>query len=190
MQLTEDVMTWNTSDVKKRTPHNRYLYINARGSNFESFKACKRRQSALHSRSRVVRSSSKCRDNMRQMWPLWSLRPGMDRASKVLTVGYFNEDKVMWPVHFELEWAYNWATQQGGVVKAGANAAYRQRGHISFSETHGSWHPVMWCDFTRIGRPTTKTKTTKKNTKKLVNGTKKKHSGVLLHARCIVQCND
>ena len=70
MQLTEDVMTWNTSDVKKRTPHNRYLYINTRGDNFESFKACKRRPSALHSRTRVVRSSSKCRDNMRQMWPL------------------------------------------------------------------------------------------------------------------------
>ena len=138
MQLTEDVMTWNTSDVKKRTPHNRYLYINTRGDNFESFKACKRRPSALHSRTRVVRSSSKCRDNMRQMWPLWSLRPGMDRASKVLNVGYFDEDKVMWPVHFELEWAYNWATQVGGVVKAGANVAYRQRGHISFSETHGS----------------------------------------------------
>lgn len=138
MQLTQDDMTWNTNDMKKRTPHNRYLYINARNDDFKGFQVCRRRRSALHSRSRDIRSSKKCRDDMHQTWPLWSLRPAMDRAEKVLNVGYFDESDDMWPVHFELEWAYNWATQKGGVCKAGAYAAYRQSGHISFSETYAS----------------------------------------------------
>jgi len=68
--------------------------------------------------------------------PLWSLRPGMDRVSKILSIGLFNTSKAMWPVHFELAFAMAWVLQPGGVTKAGIICTKRQTGHISFSETN------------------------------------------------------
>ena len=52
-------------------------------------------------------------------WPLYSLRPCINRVSTMLPLGYFNTSKKKWPVQFEFEYAYKWA-QQGlkkGIMK-------------------------------------------------------------------------
>ena len=135
MQFTEDSSRCHHLDDRRvRTPSGKYIYVRERDDDFSHYRRCKRKSSELQMRSRISRFV--CREEDESLeWPLWSLRPGMDRVSKVLEVGYFSTNAKMWPVHFELEWAYNWATQKGGVVKAGAYVAFRQAGHVSFSET-------------------------------------------------------
>lgn len=52
-------------------------------------------------------------------WPLYSLRPCINRVSTMLPLRYFNTSKEKWPVQFEFEYAYKWA-QQGlkkGIMK-------------------------------------------------------------------------
>lgn len=52
-------------------------------------------------------------------WPLYSLRPCINRVSTLLPLGYFNNSPEKWPVQFEFEYAYKWV-QQGlkkGVMK-------------------------------------------------------------------------
>ena len=52
-------------------------------------------------------------------WPLYSLRPCINRVSTMLPLGYFNTSKEKWPVQFEFEYAYKWV-QQGlkkGIMK-------------------------------------------------------------------------
>ena len=56
-----------------------------------------------------------------------------DSKEKVLAVGYFNTDPKFWPVHFELEWGYNWITQPGGVTKALSICSRQDKKHRSFS---------------------------------------------------------
>lgn len=54
-----------------------------------------------------------------QKWPLYSLRPCINRVSTMLPLGYFNNSPEKWPVLFEYEYAYKW-DQQGlkkGVMK-------------------------------------------------------------------------
>ena len=102
----------------------------------ESFASCARPKDAMWRRDYVP--DGDCRDPGGMpgvYWPLWSLRPGMDVASRVCQVGYFTESPLFWPIHFELEWAYRWAMLPGA-VKAGKTCAIRQPGHVSFSETH------------------------------------------------------
>lgn len=111
---------------------------------YSMYKSCKRSSSStrlgrnldpsIRWGSSGKKQPARCWDDDYEHWPLWSLSPGIDRASRVLSVGYFNTDPDFWPVHFELEWAYNWA-MQGGVKKAGVEMAFRQKGHRSFSET-------------------------------------------------------
>lgn len=132
------------------TPHNRYIFIEHFPNNDYDFKTlckcnskkccCKRKKNELKARSKTIKQHKKCKECFsdkceKDKWfPNWSLRPGIERREKVLAVGYFNTDPKFWPVHFELEWAYNWITQPGGVTKAISVCSKRQDGHISFSD--------------------------------------------------------
>lgn len=48
-------------------------------------------------------------------WPLYSLRPSINRVSTLLPLGYFNNSSEKWPVQFEFEYAYKWC--QSGLKK-------------------------------------------------------------------------
>tara|TARA_B110001469_G_C9628727_1_gene314178 strand:+ start:260 stop:1105 length:846 start_codon:yes stop_codon:yes gene_type:complete len=41
-------------------------------------------------------------------WPLYSLRPGVDKVSKILQNGYFDTSEDKWPFIFEYDYAYKW----------------------------------------------------------------------------------
>lgn len=41
-------------------------------------------------------------------WPLFSLRPGIDRINDILNSGIFNENSKKWPIQFEFEFALQW----------------------------------------------------------------------------------
>ena len=43
-----------------------------------------------------------------QSWPLFSLRPGIDRVKTILSTGYFDEDAELWPWKFEMIYAGRW----------------------------------------------------------------------------------
>jgi hypothetical protein len=127
LQLTED--NWEDDyDYSIVLPNNkRKIFVQTKHLPYKGFAHCKR--------IKEFYQHELCRDHGNEDWPLWSLRPGMDRVSKVLAVGLFNTDPKFWPVDFELEWAWNWVMQPGGVTKAGILCAKRQEGHKSFSET-------------------------------------------------------
>jgi len=147
IQISEDD---NHKSIQRlHTPHNRYLFIQHTPDKTYEFKTickcnskkccCKRNKNKLKTKSKNIKQNPKCKecytkkcDN--KWWPLWSLRPGMDKKEKILSVGYFNTDPKFWPVHFELEWSYNWITQPGGVTKAISICSKRQQGHQSFSD--------------------------------------------------------
>ena len=50
-------------------------------------------------------------------WPLYSLRPCLDRVSTILKIGRFDESPEKWPVHFEYDYALEW-------VKSGNKGVY------------------------------------------------------------------
>ena len=51
-------------------------------------------------------------------WPLFSLRPGIDRVSTILKVGYFNNSKDKWPITFEYDYSLDWVqVGKKGVLK-------------------------------------------------------------------------
>ena len=131
LQLTED--QWQDDYIKiLKTPYRRNIYVQT-NRDFSHYSQCKRRTKRSRN-SKKLKPKSTCKEeNTNLDWPLWSLRPSMDNAERVLQVGYFTEQKQFWPVHFEIEWAYNWATLPN-IIKAGAECAYRQKGHRSFSE--------------------------------------------------------
>ena len=47
-------------------------------------------------------------DNVRFGWPLFSLRPGLNRAQFCRHVGRFDENPRMWPVKFERDFGLRW----------------------------------------------------------------------------------
>ena len=65
------------------------------------------------------------------MWPLYSLRPSINRVSQYAKIGYFSEDVKLWPVVFEYEYAVRWI--ESGAIKAIIDPyiAIRQPNHIS-----------------------------------------------------------
>lgn len=129
LQLTEDI--WQEDHCKVLdTPHKRKIYIQTY-DDYSEYEQCKR----TGKKRRKFRPHPKCRSNKSLPWPLWSLRPGIDVVERVLEVGYFTEDPDFWPVHFELEWAYNWS-MLCNIVKGGVECAKRQGGHKSFSEKY------------------------------------------------------
>lgn len=130
LQLTED--NWEEDhDYSVVLPKTRKkIYIQTKHFPYKGYSHCIRTGNNSKSIEKL------CRDFGQDEWPLWSLRPGMDRVSKILSVGLFNVSKAMWPVHFELDFALNWVLQPGGVVKAGIKCTKRQKGHVSFSETN------------------------------------------------------
>ena len=48
-------------------------------------------------------------------WPLFSLRPGVDRAAHVLRSGKFNTAAAKWPVIFEYDFAHKWLSKGGTI---------------------------------------------------------------------------
>jgi hypothetical protein len=130
LQLTED--NWEEDhDYSIMLPKTRRrIYVQSKHLPYKGYVDC------IRSENNYANIEKLCRDDGQDEWPLWSLRPGMDRVSKILNVGLFSTSKEMWPVHFELEYAMNWLLQPGGVVKAGIELVKRQKGHVSFSETN------------------------------------------------------
>jgi len=123
LQLTEDMWEDDYYYYVNLPKSRRKIYIQRKYLPYKMYSHCKRI---------VKKQHEKCRDL--GDWPLWSLRPSMDRVSKILNVGLFNTDPKFWPVDFELEFAYNWTMQSGGVTKAGILCTKRQKGHKSFSD--------------------------------------------------------
>jgi len=144
IQISED--DGHESIQRLHTPHNRYIFIQSIPDDFKincksNFKksCCKRNKNQLKTKSKKIKQHPRCKECYHKKcddkwWPLWSLRPGMDKKEKVLSIGYFNTDPKFWPVHFELEWAYNWLTQPGGVTKGLSICTKRQEKHISLSD--------------------------------------------------------
>jgi hypothetical protein len=130
LQLTEDnwMQDYDYSIILPDT--RRKIYIQTKHFPYKGYLDCLRKGNNTNYIEKY------CRDYGQDEWPLWSLRPGMDRVSKILNVGLFSTSKDMWPVHFELDCAFNWTLQPGGVVKAGIECVKRQKGHVSFSETN------------------------------------------------------
>jgi hypothetical protein len=69
--------------------------------------------------------------NIKHGWPLYSLRPSINRADFCRQVGRFNEDPRLWPVRFERDYGLRWL--RSGATKAVLTppAAERQPNHRS-----------------------------------------------------------
>lgn len=65
------------------------------------------------------------------MWPLYSLRPSVNRLSHYAKLGTFDEQPELWPVAFEYEYAKRWL--RAGCIKAIPQepAAHRTLDHVS-----------------------------------------------------------
>jgi hypothetical protein len=64
-------------------------------------------------------------------WPLFSLRPGINRAAFCRDVGPFDEDPSHWPVRFEWDYAVRWFERGATKAVLTPHAAQRQPGHVS-----------------------------------------------------------
>ena len=63
-------------------------------------------------------------------WPLFSLRPGIDRVTNLLEIGYFDETPEKWPITFEYDYSLKWVqNNRKGVLKK--YAATRSHSHTS-----------------------------------------------------------
>lgn len=135
LQLTEDIWQddYNYSINLKRSKQK--IYIQKKHLPYKMFEKCLKSKYTSKSKRKIIQHPS-CKDYGSKFWPLWSLRPGIDRVSKILNVGYFNTDPKFWPVHFELLFAMQWTMQPGGATKAGILCTKRQKNHVSFSETN------------------------------------------------------
>lgn len=65
------------------------------------------------------------------LWPLYSLRPSINRVEHYRKLSSFSEDPEMWPVVFEYLYGVEWL--KAGSVKAfiEPSSAQRQEGHVS-----------------------------------------------------------
>ena len=65
------------------------------------------------------------------IWPLYSLRPSVNRVAHVQRLRGFDEDPNLWPVKFEYEYGVRWidAGCSKGIVEP--SIALRQEGHVS-----------------------------------------------------------
>jgi len=64
-------------------------------------------------------------------WPLFSLRPGINRAAFCREVGPFDEDPRHWPVRFEWEYAVRWFLRGATKAVLIPPASVRQPNHMS-----------------------------------------------------------
>lgn len=63
-------------------------------------------------------------------WPLFSLRPGIDRVTNLLEIGYFDETPEKWPITFEYDYSLKWLqNNRKGVLNK--HAADRNPNHRS-----------------------------------------------------------
>jgi hypothetical protein len=136
LQLTEDIWEEDHDYSINLKRSKRKIYVQRKHFPYKKFEKCLTSRSKSTSRRKKIIQDRECKDYAYDDWPLWSLRPSMDRVSKILNVGYFNTDPKFWPVHFELLFAAQWTMQPGGAVKAGILCTKRQKGHVSFSETN------------------------------------------------------
>lgn len=65
------------------------------------------------------------------IWPLYSLRPSLNRVLHYLNLEKYNVDKNLWPIKFEYEYGVRWLKY--GAIKALIEppVAFRQNGHLS-----------------------------------------------------------
>jgi len=71
------------------------------------------------------------KESMAVAWPLFSLRPSVNRAAFCREVGPFDEDPRYWPVRFEWDYAARWFARGGTKAVLLPHAAERQPGHVS-----------------------------------------------------------
>lgn len=66
-----------------------------------------------------------------EKWPLFSLRPGIDKVEKILEVGFFDNSPEKWPVTFEFDYALRW-------IRTGARKGILTDLHVTRKENHQS----------------------------------------------------
>lgn len=65
-----------------------------------------------------------------KFWPLFSLRPGIDRVTNLLKTGYFDETPEKWPITFEYDYSLKWINHSNkGILKS--YAVDRSHNHVS-----------------------------------------------------------
>jgi hypothetical protein len=64
-------------------------------------------------------------------WPLFSLRPSINRVAFGERVGPFNEDPRLWPARFEWDYATRWFNAGATKAVMVPHAAHRQPNHVS-----------------------------------------------------------
>jgi len=69
--------------------------------------------------------------NIKHGWPLYSLRPSINRADFCRQVGRFDENPRMWPVRFERDYGLRWLRQGATKAVLVPQAAERQPNHRS-----------------------------------------------------------
>lgn len=69
-------------------------------------------------------------------WPLFSLRPSVNRAEFLRTNNHltFSTDPTMWPVSFELKFAKQWCLDGGNMAAVLQPVVSRQENHVSTYE--------------------------------------------------------
>lgn len=69
------------------------------------------------------------------IWPLYSLRPGVNRVSFVKELPLFNTYEKLWPVRFEYLYAYYWFIQGGTKAMLASPRSYRALNKVSSYRT-------------------------------------------------------
>lgn len=102
----------------------------------DSNKSCKGRIceiTAMHGIDKVLEYDAKSDKIFEALsrWPLYSLRPSINRVKPHLTLGRFNEDSALWPIKFEWDYARRW-------YRAGCKKGVFHDGPVWRPDTHKS----------------------------------------------------
>ena len=86
---------------------------------------------APNTAEQMKKSAYELDKEMKKAWPLYSLRPSINRVRDYFWLGEFSEDPALWPVKFEWEYACRWLNRgnKKAVLKDGP--VYRSDEHIS-----------------------------------------------------------
>ena len=86
---------------------------------------------APNTAEQMKRSPHDLDEVMMKAWPLYSLRPSINRVRDYFWLGEFSEDPALWPIKFEWEYACRWLNRgnKKAVLKDGP--VYRSDQHIS-----------------------------------------------------------
>jgi hypothetical protein len=110
-QLQFSYMDWHDQDNKIKK--NGYYLIPSRGNNYYD--------------------NAKSNNERTGKWPLFSLRPSINRVSKILEIGYFkkNSPNEMWTQKFEYDYSYKFMEKKGIKGSIIGDYVFRNKNHYS-----------------------------------------------------------